>query len=134
MGYVDDVNVRRSWEECPREAGEARWKALYASINPDGDIVISRYTHEKLGGPEAYVLLFDRERRVIGMRPAVPAVEKNAYPARPRGRHGGRRIRGYRLCREFGIVVDRTVRFHRCQIDNSGVLILDLLDARAIGK
>jgi hypothetical protein len=133
MTYVENVNVRRSWEECPREAGESRWKAMYASMNPDGDIIISRYTHEKLGAPEAYVLLFDRERQVIGLRPAVMAVERNAYPAKKRGNFGGRRIRGYRLCREFGIVLDRTVRFHRCQIDNSGVLILDLGDTRAVG-
>lgn len=133
MTYVDNINVRRDWEECPREAKEARWAAFYASLNPDGDIVISGYTHEKLGSPDSYVLLFDRARQVIGMRPARAAVEKNAYPARPRGKHGGRRIRGYRLCREFGIAVDRTVRFHRCQMDNSGVLILELGDTRPVG-
>lgn len=132
MSYANNVNVRRSWEECPREAGEARWKTLYASMNPDGDIVISGHTHKVLGEPDSYVLLFDRERQVIGMRPARMAVERNAYPARPRGDYGGRRIRGYRLCREFGIVIDRTVRFHRCQMDNSGVLILDLNDTRAV--
>ncbi|MCA1589614.1 MAG: hypothetical protein LC734_04340 [Acidobacteria bacterium] len=134
MAYVDNVNVARNWEECPREAKEARWAALYASMNPEGDIVISGFTHERLGGPQGYVLLFDRERQVIGMRPAVMAVEKNAYPARPRGRHGGQRIRGYRMCREFGIQLARTVRFHKCQVDNSGVLILDLKDTRPVGR
>ena len=107
---------------------------MYASLSPDGDIVISRYTHEQLGAPDSYLLLYDRERNVIGMRPARLAVEKNAYPARVRGRHGGRRIRGYRLCREFGIQVDKTVRFHRCQMDNSGVLILDLYDSKPIRR
>lgn len=134
MAMVENVNVRRDWEECPREAKESRWAAMYASLNPDGDIIISRYTHEALGSPDSYVLLFDRERQVIGMRPARLAVEKNAYPARPRGRHGGRRIRGYRLCREFGISIGKTVRFHRCQMDNNGVLILDLQDTRPAGK
>jgi hypothetical protein len=129
MTYVNDVNVRRSWERCPREAKESRWQTLYASMNPSGDIVISRRTHEVLGSPDAYLLLFDRERRVIGLQPSNSAVEKDAYPARPRGKHGGRRIRGYRLCREFGITLDRTVRFHRCQLDNSGTLILDLYDS-----
>ena len=134
MAYVDNVNVRRNWEECPREAAESRWASLYATLNRAGDIVISRYTHEVLGAPDSYLLLFDRERSVIGLRPARGAVERNAYPARDRGRHGGKRIRGYRLCREFGITVRQTVRFHRCQLDNDGVLILDLNDVRVAAR
>ncbi len=134
MVYADNLNVRRNWEECPREAKEARWAAMYATMNAGGDIVISRFTHEALGSPDSYLLLYDRERHVIGLRPARLGVEKNAYPARLRGQHGGRRIRGYRLCREFGISVNETVRFHKCQMDNSGVLILDLKDTRPAGK
>ena len=134
MAYVDNVNVRRNWEECPREAAESRWASLYATLNRAWDIVISRYTHEVLGAPDSYLLLFDRERSVIGLRPARGAVERNAYPARDRGRHGGQRIRGYRLCREFGITVRQTVRVHRCQLDNDGVLILDLNDVRVAAR
>jgi hypothetical protein len=135
MSYATNVNVRRDWVECPKEAREARWASFYASINPSGDIVISGYTHKKLGGTDGYLLLlFDRERQVIGLRPAWLAKDKNAYPARPRGKHGGRRIRGYRLCREFGIVLARTFRFHRCRMDKQGVLILDLNEVRTIGK
>lgn len=134
MTYVDNINVRRNWEECPREAAESRWAAMYATLNASGDIIISRFTHEALGAPDAYLLLYDRERHVIGLRPANAAVEKNAYPARPRGHHGGRRIRGYRLCREFGINVYETVRFYKCQMDNSGVLILDLNETRSASK
>ena len=134
MSYADNVNVRRNWEECPKEARDARWASFYASMNPAGDIVISGYTHKKLGGTDGYLLLFDRERQVIGLRPARLEKDRNAYPARPRGKHGGRRIRGYRLCREFGIVLGRTVRFHRCRMDNQGVLILDLNEVRTIGK
>lgn len=134
MGYTDNINVRRNWEECPREAAESRWATLFATLHPSGDIIISRFTHETMGSPDSYLLLFDRERSVIGMRPAKAAVERNAYPARNRGNHGGKRIRGYRLCREFGIGVGRTVRFHRCQVDNDGVLILDLNDVRVVQK
>jgi hypothetical protein len=76
------------------------------------------------------VLLYDRERHVIGMRPARLAREQNAYPAREKGKYGGRRIRAYRLCREYNIEVFKTVRFHRCGLDHNGILILDLKDAR----
>lgn len=131
---IEPTNIRRNWQECPREAKEARWAQLYATMNPDGDIIISRYTHEKLGAPDSYVLLFDREREVIGLRPARMDKEKNAYPARKRGNYGGRRIRGYRLCREFGIRIGQTVRFPRCQLDNRGILLLDLKDTRPANR
>jgi len=103
--------------------------------NPRGDIIIiSRHTHEVLGSPPGHILLYDRERLTLGLQPSNPSVEKNAYPAKPRGSHGGRRIRGYRAMREFAIDLDVTVHFHHCQIDNSGILILDLLDTRKIGR
>ena len=129
MRDIDTINVRRSWEVCPRELGnEARWGVLYATLNTEGHIRLSRVTHEALGSPESYELLYDRERETIGLRPARLAVEKNAYKAIDRGPYGGKRINGYRMCRQFGIDLNATVRFHHCQIDNSGVLILDLRD------
>ena len=134
MLYSENVNVRRNWELCPRGAEESRWQMLYASVNRHGDIVISRRTHETCGAPEAYQLLYDRERDVIGLRPARIDKEKDAYPARPRGRHGGRRIRGHRMMREFGINISSTRVFDRCQLDNQGVLILDLRDSRTVGR
>src|SRR5215213_4330963 len=134
MAHSENVNVRRNWEVCPRGAEESRWTSMYASMNRYGDIIISRVTHEKLGKPAAYQLLYDRERDVIGLRPARIDVDKHAFPARERGRHGGIRIRGHKMIREFGIYVDATRVFHRCQMDNHGVLILDLRDTRLVGK
>jgi hypothetical protein len=131
---IQNVNVPRQWRETPREARHSRWETLYATLNPQGDLVISRRTHEVLGSPDSYLLLFDIERNVIGLRPANSAVEKNAYPVRRRGRYGGRRIRALRMMREFGVKLYETVRFHRCQLDNSGILILDLRDTRPGGQ
>jgi len=134
MLHTENVNVRRNWELCPRGAEESRWTSMYASLNTYGDIIISRVTHELLGKPEAYQLLFDRERDVIGLRPARIGVASHAFPARTRGRHGGQRIRGHKMIREFGIYLDATRVFHRCQMDNQGVLILDLKDSRTISS
>ncbi|MGI8812352.1 MAG: hypothetical protein ACR2IH_07455 [Pyrinomonadaceae bacterium] len=129
MRDIDHINVRRNWEECAKDPKlDARWGVLYATLNPEGHIRLSRVTHEALGSPDSYQLLYDRERDVIGLRPARLAMEKNAYKAIDRGPYGGKRLNGYRLCREFGIDTNETVRFHHCQIDNSGVLILDLRD------
>ena len=125
MIYVEPRAVNRRWETCPAETKPARWRSLYASINVQGAITITQFTHLTLGAPEAYILLFERARQTIGLKPAR-AGEKNAYPAVEFGRHGGRRIRGYRLLHEFGITVFETKRFHQCMLDQSGILILDL--------
>ena len=127
----------RRWVECPRSAGRSRWHTLYATLNPHGDLVISRFTHEALGSPKAYVLLFEKETHVIGLRPISNRPEMNAYPANERGRHGGRRISCYHLCREIGLNLGETIRFHQCYIDHHGILILDLtkiISARTAGK
>lgn len=127
----------RRWVECPREAAKSRWATLYATMNPDGAIVISRFTHEAMGNPKAYVLLYEGHTQTIGLRAISNKPELNAYPARERGRHGGRRISAYRLCREIGLSLPETVRFHQCYIDHHGILILDLnkmIPARRVGK
>lgn len=132
MIEVQNQIIRRNWATCPRDATESRWAVPYVTINAQGDIVLSRFTHEAMGSPQTYILLFDRERETIGLLPARQG-ERNSYPARPRGNHGGRRIRGFRLMREFGINVVETRRFHRCFKDRDGVLLLDLRDTRPIG-
>ncbi len=126
-------NTNWKWEVCPRDASESRWAGPYVTINTHGDIVLSRVTHEAMGAPEAYVLLYDATHETIGLRPGRLA-EKNAYPARPRGPHGGRRIRGNRLVRQFSLQIFATVRFHRCSKNKHGVLILNLQDAEPIQR
>ena len=129
MPYAENVNVSRKWEECDRDPElSPRWQALYVSLKPDGELWLSKKTHEALGSPPGYVLLFDRERQVVGMRPSDPQHKTTAYPAQPRGRHGAVRVRANRLVRDFGIYSPETVRFPRAQIDRQGVLILDLKD------
>ena len=128
MLNASNVNVPRKWQICPREGAESRWHTLYATLNPEGYLVITRFTHQALGSPDSYQLLYDPERHVIGMRPARFGIDQHAFPARLRGRNGGRRISAYRMLREFGFDIHETVRFHHAQLDNSGVLILDLKD------
>ena len=67
MSAIDLINVRRSWEECPKDSRiDARWGVLYATLNTECHFRLSRITHEALGSPDSYVLLYDRERDVIG--------------------------------------------------------------------
>lgn len=130
-----NINVNRRWEECPRDPDlNPRWQSLYVTIKPSGELFLSRATHEATGAPRGYTLLYDADRHVIGLKPGNPETNRMAYPARERGRHGGRRIWAHRLLTEFGIRIDRTMRFPRAQKDKNGILILDLHDAVEMGR
>ena len=74
---------------------------------------------------ERFVLLYDRINKTIGVKPAN-ALEPNSQGSSKKGTRGGRFVRGYRLLQQFGISVEHTVRFLKPEIDEDGVLLLDL--------
>jgi hypothetical protein len=121
------------WEMCPRGETTGRWAELYVSLNRRGYIVFNRRTHERLGSARAVHLLFDRVNSRIGVRPAAQDA-RDAFPVRKYGRHGGRLIRARRLVKEFGLTVEETLHFQNAEIDENGLLVLDLRDARIVGK
>jgi hypothetical protein len=121
------------WMIVPRGDVAPHWSGLYVTINKLGSIAISRVTHERLGEPVAYVIMFDRFNKRIGLKPAKPG-ERHAYPARKYGKRGARIIRVNRLVREFGIRPPDTIEFQDPKIDLDGTLILDLRNIRISPK
>ena len=130
MRRTENVDVRRNWTEFP-QVGHGK---LYAALRPSGFISISGFTHERMGSPDGYLLLFDRANRTIGLKAARLGVDKNAYRAGRQGdaSHKHRTIFVRPFCVEFGIAVEKTVVFQNCEIDRDGVLILDLNNVNTI--
>lgn len=122
----------KKWEEFqvgPKDvSGE-----MHVTLNAKGEIVIGAAAFERFGRPEVAVLLFDKEQELIGVLPASSRA-KNAYPLKGKkvGRH--RTIRANRFCRHHGIRVAATMAFNKPEIDEEGVLVLDMNDARIVGK
>ena len=125
--------IKRNWIESKFERVSGRWGAIYATMNPLGHIFISKRTYELLGEPDAFHLLFDKINAAIGLKP-TKKVMKNAYPALNRSGHGGRVIRSYSFIEEFGIRLNKTVRFINPEIDEDGILVLDLRKVRSAAK
>jgi hypothetical protein len=98
-------------------------------MNPKGEIAMSRITYETFGSPEAVLLLFDRTNRRIGLKPTRKAM-RNAYPVLVSGRCGGRKVHAFRLIREYSIDRPATVKFPEAEIDDDGILRLDLRTAK----
>src|SRR5216683_4688075 len=121
------------WTILPRGDVAPHWSGLYVTMNRRGSVVISRITHERLGEPAGYLVMFDRFNRRLGLRPAKPG-ERYAYPARKYGRRGAKIIRAFRLITEFGIRPPDTIEFQDPKIDLDGTLILDLRTIRISPK
>ena len=121
------------WTECPRGDVMPHWSKLYVTMNREGFIVLNKIAYRKLGEPEAFQLLFDKMNNRIGLKPATPQT-RNAYPATKYGQHGGKLIRAFRLMTEFGIEISETVQFHDAEIDDEGIMILDLRTARVSAR
>jgi hypothetical protein len=125
--------MKADWRECPRGDVSGQWAALYVTMNRKGHISMSRLTYQRLGEPKAFLLLFDTVNNRIGLKPTGISI-RNAYPVGPQGRHGGKVIRAYRLMQEFGIDLPETLQFKDAEIDQDGILILDLRTARVSAR
>ena len=77
--------MKADWQEIPRGDVMPQYAGIYVTMNPMGDIVMSRVTYEMLGAPQAFVILFDRTNNRIGLKPAH-LTTRNAYPVRASNR------------------------------------------------
>ena len=118
------------FEDGPITAPEDR---LHASLSARNDLLLNGNILERLGNPEAVLLMFDRLNEIIGVNPAPPTLP-NAFPLKTRktGRH--RIIHATPFCKRFGIRVDATTSFLTPEIDEDGVLRLDLRAIAAVAK
>ena len=121
--------MRAEWEECPRGDVMLQYAGIYVTMNPRGEIAMSRITYEMLDLPEAVLLLFDRTNRRIGLKPTRKTI-RNAYPVLVSGRCGAKKVHAFRLIREYGIDLPATVKFPDAEIDEDGILRLDLRTAQ----
>jgi len=120
--------MRAIWKEIPRDPRVGKWAGIYVTMNPKGEIVMTRLTWQKTGSAEAYQIFFDDANQRIGLKPSTPN-SRGAYPAVKNGKKGGRRRSAYRLIAECHLLLQNTLQFPLADIDPDGILILDLRTA-----
>ena len=121
--------MKRLWQQISRGDQKAQWAGLYVTMNSKGVIVMNRSAHGRLGGPEAFLLLYDSANNTIGLKPTRLAM-RDAYPAMKSGRHGGRKVNAYRLLRECALHIKETLEFPDAEVDLDGILVLNLRTAK----
>lgn len=117
------------WTVLKKDDVVAHWSGVYVTMNRMGTIVMNKVAYRRMDEPAAFLIMFDRVNSRICLKPTALSI-KHAYLAGKYGKHGGRRIRAYRLLTEFGIKIDETIEFKDAEIDIDGQLILDLRTAR----
>jgi hypothetical protein len=121
--------MKRDWKEIKQGDRRAQWAGIYVTLNAKGMIVTNRAADERMGSPAAYNLLYDAPNNVIGLKPTAKTA-RNAYLTAKSGRHGGRKVNAYRLLKECSLVIKETLEFPDAEIDEDGVLILNLRTAK----
>ena len=121
------------WEEFQAGPTLPLEKRMHVTLSPRNVILINGNIHDRLGNPDAVLLLFDKVNSIIGISPA-PASRPNAFPIRTKGRGRHRLIWASPFCKHFGIRVDRVTAFINAEIDENGVLRLDLRSTTEITR
>lgn len=125
--------MKRFWKELPKDDKKAQWAGLYVTLNSKGSLVMNRATHQRLGEPAAFHILWDAANYTIGLKPTYPRV-RNAYPVMRSGKHGGKRVSVYRLLTEYGLHIKETLEFPDAEIDENGILLLHLRTAKVSNR
>jgi hypothetical protein len=114
------------WEEFEDGPTEPRENRLHVTLSPRCVIHLNGNVFEKLGKPAFVRLLFDRLNSRIGILPAT-ALHENAFPVKVKGKGRHRIIWALPFCRYYGIHFHRIRSFQDAEIDEDGILRLDLL-------
>lgn len=103
------------------------------TLNRRGVLLLNKHAYEALGSPAAVKLLFEEDRRCIGLMPH-DIRHTNAFPVKQKDRWHNRVIQLTSFCRHHGIDIRRTVLFNEVDIDREGMMRLDLNRTQKIGK
>lgn len=122
--------MHEGWEIArPVARGAKKRRPLYVSLNKRGEIVMSERAFAAIGPTAMVTLLYDPERRTIGVKFPVPK-DKHFFYVRKYGR--GRRnriVRAGSMLKQFGITVEKTMKFENVRVEKIGqepMLVLEL--------
>ncbi len=96
-------------------------------------LTFNKFTAKALGNPEAVLLLFEKKESLIGIKPST-MTEKDAFPLKPKSGAMNFIVHAAPFCRHHNIVIERTERFDHPEIDDEGILRLDLKNTHDVSN
>jgi hypothetical protein len=100
------------------------------TINKRGTIYFSDRAYEAIGRPKAVALYYNREDDVIAIEPAYPRFIQN-FPVKQA--QMGWVVWAASFCRHYRIDIADTDVFNRPEVNNDGILLLNLRDTTRVG-
>ena len=96
------------------------------TLGAKGTFYLNGIAFDALDRPAAVEMLFEGNHRLIGLKPTDPK-KHNAFAVKHHGRGGNyRRISAAAFCSHFHLKFQRTLLFEHVDLDNDGVMVLDL--------
>ena len=89
--------------------------------------------YEALGRPSAVRFYFDETLNRIGVK-ATSADQRFAFPVKQRKPFSYRFVHAGSFCSHFGIQPERTVSFNDINVDDEGIMTLELAKATKISR
>ena len=132
--WYSERRMARRWQEYQFVWGGNNDDRIYVTLNARGNIYLSRRALEELNSPEAVVLLFDPADKTIGIRRAA-AERRNAHRLKVKDARGrGKLVYAAEFLRHYGVNVGGTLLFEKPELDDDGILVLELSKTRVIKK
>jgi hypothetical protein len=104
------------------------------TINRKNVLTFNRYAVKALGNPEAVMLMFEKKESLIGIV-ASSLKDKDAFPLKRKGaRDINWTVHVAPFCRHHKIMIDKTERFEHPEIDEAGILRLDLKNTHDVSN
>jgi hypothetical protein len=124
----------RRWEEYQSFRTGLYDGRIHVTVNSRGNIYLNRRALEALNMPEAVVLLFDPGSKTIGIRRAA-AERRNAHRLKTKDVKGlGKMVYAADFLRHYGISISETLAFEMPELDEDGILVLNLSETIRTGK
>ena len=123
----------KHWSEFQGSPNRVEKDVARVTLNQRGVLLLNSLAYEAMEAPAAVTLLFDENNKVIGLRPA-DIRHQNSFPVKQKDKWHNRTIHASPFCKHFKINVERTVLFNEVDVDNEGVMKLDLTRTTSIGR
>lgn len=121
------------WEDFDAGPARPRSERVHVTLNPRNNILLNGNIYERMGKPEAFVLMFDKVHSMIGLRASRPD-RPGAFPVKSQAEWRHRFIRATPFCKHYGIKVERTNVFIDPELGADGILKLDLRNTIETGR
>jgi hypothetical protein len=115
--------IERDFEKFKGGPNVATQNRMHVTVRPKGEIYFNENTHRIMGRPAAVALHYSRKRDAIAIEPADPR-DPEHFPVK--AQYQGWRVRAAPFFGNLGMRFENTLQFVRPDVDNDGVLMLEL--------